>query len=57
MVVLGQAGTTQSCRPWVWGRAVVPWEDTPARSASVRYRGLPRGRPEDQLERPVGRAE
>ena len=56
VVALGQAGTTQSCRPWVWGEAVVPQEATPARRVSVRYRGLPRGTPEDQLVRAVGLA-
>ncbi len=55
MVVLGQAGTTQSCSPWGWGEVVVPHEETPARSVSERYSGLPRGTPEDQLVRDVGR--
>jgi hypothetical protein len=36
VVALGHAGTTQSLSPWGWGASVVPQEDTPARSVSVR---------------------
>ena len=56
VVAFGQAGTTQSCSPCGGGVVVVPWEDTPARSVSERYSGLPRGTPEDQLVRATGRA-